>query len=374
MASGIRLGSDLAGEVGSPGTAAIVGPSAAIGELRAQDAGSGARVIPTSAPGPDTPSRRAAEARSRTRAGRPLASTNSPSSPGPSSENAPTHRTARGVPTVPSAAPDRHAGRASGRQPERRQSVRRGPQLEVAEAVDPPDLGRRLRRPHVGRCPYGRRTTFQPHQRPGVDLRSEPCRVATRHQVGGGGSEDVPTVEGGPGRGSGGGARSAVRRGGWAQGHGPGHRTERPGGGDEEAVVRSDQPARSGAGGDAHRHGPAARPHAGVDHGQHHPPAQMGCTSLQQVGAALHVEGLHEVGQVDHRGRGRQPVEHRVHDTDELVGQSVVGEEVDPPGRPARRRGHRPGGTARLPPAPRWRRTVTAPAASSARWPRRPPR
>ena len=110
-----------------------------------------------------------------------------------------------------------------------------------------------------------------------------------------------------------------------------GHRQQQP-------VVRSDQPGRPDEPPPRRPSGwprPADRPHARVDHGQHHPGAEVGCATDQHGSATGDVEGA-TWWERSITGTGGQAVEDGVDHADELVGRAVVGEEEDRRKRPGR--------------------------------------
>ena len=322
--------------VGRRGTAGIVGPRASRRKTGLMAGRLPGRRRPgrrrSGRPPPARPDARAsaADARSSTRATRPVASSRSPSSPGPSWPKARTHRpvhdrrdgglpgagttsgvtgpgstVTQAVPSGTSPIPTRVSGsRSSWALPKR--SIQVTVAATSAPAATVPDGG-----PPRARI----RAT---DQAAGVDRGADQTGVAPDDQMGGGRGEDIAAVEGA--------GRSAGAQAGRVQHHGRPHPAQRRGQRAEQPVVRTHQPGRS-ARRHLEGHGPAIGAHPGVDHGHHHPGAEVGPGPHQQGRAGGHVEGGDLVGQVDHRDGRRQRVEDGVDHADELVGRAVVGEE-----------------------------------------------
>ena len=156
-------------------------------------------------------------------------------------------------------------------------------------------------------------------QRHGIDLGAQVLEGHASTQKGCSWSEHIAAVEGRTGSGQ------VVF--GVVEHHGPrgtSHHRHRWG---EETVVGSDQIGRPVA--HLYGNGAPVRSDPGIDHRQHHPRAQVLNAASEGQRSASHVERCDPVGHVGDLHARRQRLEHRVHDTHELVVAAVVGQEGD---------------------------------------------
>ena len=319
-ARGRRLGPGDGGGWVLRGTGRIVGPRAAA----AENPGSWPR--PALRPGPSAPRARrsgrldprprpaaragAADARSSTRATRPVASSSSPSSPGPSWPNAPTQRPAthrrdrdrhpRDALGRTGPGPDGHPGRAV-RGPARSPTRVSGPRSSWAL---PKRSIQAHRGHHLGPRGGSRTVGCRPRHRSGrtgrgwrrpPGCRSPGSPPTTRWAAAGAKTSrpsKVPDGRAVPG-GSGPAPRSSAPR--------PARRPA------DRAARCPDPPARS-VRPDRHLegHGPALGPHPRVDHGHHHPGAEVGPGRHQQTRQPAATSKAGTGGKVDDRDGRRQ--------------------------------------------------------------------
>ncbi len=247
--------------------------------------------------------------------------------------------------------------------------------IEVGERPDPadrPGLGRRPRPPRpaptpgpsvparrAGRCRTGRPTSPRPGRAVG---RRRPSRSRPPARVPGRACARRPASRARPAR-----RRHAVPAAAGANTSRPSNVVgspvapppavpDNPDGG-SRATARRMPPARAAAARSSPLSGPTNQRRSGpsvssttpapwaadprVDDGQDDPRAEVGHRPDQGRRAGPDVVRRDLVGEVDDRDARRQPAQHRMDDADELVGQAVVGEEVDRVGARSGPRLHR---------------------------------
>ena len=163
-------------------------------------------------------------------------------------------------------------------------------QLNVAEAVDPQDLGLDPAVLHV------QLRGLEAHQRVAGHTFSQFLRPSAHPKARGRRGEYVSAVEGGP---------ESWHRGRRRQRHRRDCSPECIDGKAEQPVVGAYEESGAARLGDLHRDGPSVRADPGVDHRHDHAGAQMRRHSLERERTRTHVERGYLVRQVDYRATGR---------------------------------------------------------------------